>query len=236
MNSSSSSAIAAQVALEVATRTSKTAWDWLNARTRGFTLLLIGPSGSGKTTFFEYLQCGVLSPEAPPITTVEAETSTPLSLSIGPDERLKLHIRRFWDTPGQLGPMAHANLINEVRPHAVLLILDSTARVVDLKDWVLDFCVHVERVFHDSPASKENLRAFVCVLNKTDKQKGAQYFRSRSQAVRAYLAKGLARTFGPRAKAIPILQCVSVMTEHHNSRLIDAVIAKLAMQVKKDGK
>ena len=233
MNGLDPGAIAAQLGLQVMRRHSPKALDWIKSRTRGITLLLVGPSGSGKTTFFEYLHYGILSPESQHLTTVETTWSKPVSLPIGQNEHLKLHVRRTLDTPGQYGANAHANLIDEVRPHAVLLILDSTARVVDLRDWTRDFCVHADRVFRRHPARKRKIRSLVVCLNKADKENGARYFPTRSHAVRACLVDGLTPTLGAhRVQSIPILRCVSVLTSQHGSRFIDAAIAKLAMQVK----
>ena len=222
--------IAARLGIEIARRASPTALDWIKSRL-GITLLLVGPSGSGKTAFFRYLNYGVLFPESEHTTTVETTSSTPMSLAIG-NERLKLRVRRSLDTPGQIGAVAHANLIRTVRPHALLVILDSTAPVVDLKKWLSQFCEHAEPAIFDSAKRRRKIRSLIVCLNKADKGTAARYFKARRRAVRTSLEKGLEMALRVRhVKSIRVLPCVSVQSSHESS-LIDAVIAEVAMQVR----
>ena len=227
-------AISARLAISVLQRTAPAALERVTARIRGITLLLIGPSGAGKTAFFDYLNYGLLLPESEHVTTVQARSSGPLALSIGKDARLKLRVRRSTDPPGQHGPMAHADLIGAKRPHAVLLILDSTAPVPDLKAWVSEFCKHAERVFGQSSAHKRKIRSFIVCLNKADKSRSPQHFSARHRAVRECLVEGLAAALGNHyVQSIPILRCVSVLTSQDKpTLLIDTAIAKLALQVR----
>lgn len=240
MNGLDPGAIVAKLGIAVVQRTAPTAVDLITSRIRGITLLLIGPSGSGKTAFFEYLNYGLLLPESEHMTTVTPTSSTnPVSLTVGKNKLLKLRVKRSVDSAGQRGPVAHATLIDEKRPHAVLLILDSTAPVAALKNWVSQFCESAESVFRRFPARKRKLRSFIVCLNKADKNTSTQYLSARSRAIRACLVKGLASTLGTYyVKSVPILRCISVQTEppqNESTLLIDAVIARLATQVRKDG-
>ena len=152
---------------------------------------------------------------------------------MGQDQRLQLHVRTSVDPPGQVGALAHANLIKKERPDAILLVLDSTAPSADLSDWTSKFCRHAERVFLESLGYREELRSFIVCLNKMDKKRGRQYFSARRNAVRTCLEDGLANTLGKdRVDSIQILPCVSVRNSQYGTQLIDDVIAELAIQVK----
>ena len=200
---------------------------------RGITLLLAGPSQSGKTSFLRYLRYGRLSPELRHGTTLGDTPTAPLTVTMDQDQRLQLHVRRSLDPPGQAGAKGHADLMEEKRPHAILLILDSTSPSADLRDWTSRFCRHAERVFLESLGYRKELRSIIVCLNKFDKKRGRQYFSARRDAVQTCLRDGLANALGrERVDTIQILPCVSVRTSQYGTQLIDDVIAELAMQVK----
>ena len=206
---------------------------WIKTRARGVDLLVLGPSESGKTCFSDYLIHGLLRPEAEHITTIEVKRSSNFAIPIGRNNSLTLRVRRSIDTPGQIGPIAHANLIKEKRPHAILVVLDSSSRVADLRNWISEFCVHVDRVLRETPAAKKKIRSFIVCLNKRDKVNNAQHYKARSQGVRRELQDGLGSTLGEHyVNSIPIMECVSVENSVYGPKLLDAIIAEIAKQVR----
>lgn len=209
---------------------------WIKTYARGINLLIVGPSGSGKSSFFDYLVYGLLRRQSDHITTSTENRSPTFSIPLGRNESLRLRVRKALDQPGQLAPITQATLIKEKRPHAVIVILDSTATIADLKNWIAEFCEHADRVFRESSALRRKIRSFIVCLNKRDKLNTRQQYSSRSVAVRRGLNDGLASTFGTSyVKGIPIMQCVSVQTSEYESSLIDDVIVAIAKQVRQHG-
>ena len=220
------------LAISALERTAQSSLSWFTTRLRGITLLIIGPPNSGKTAFFDYLVSGYLFSESGHITTIKVKTSPTFSIPIGNNNTLNLRVRRSFDTPGQIGFLAQSDLIKNKRPHAVLLVLDSTTSASSLKNRTSEFCTNLSRVLNESPALKKRLRSLIICLNKRDKVRNAQHFSARFHAVRSELEKGLATTIGLQSvQSITVMPCVSVRTPVYASTLIDDVIAKLATQV-----
>ncbi|WP_420326102.1 GTPase domain-containing protein [Mameliella sp.] len=226
-------AVGIKFGIEVLKRTLPSGLAWVKTYVKGVNLLILGPSNSGKTTFSDYLIYGIFNPESQHITTVEETPSPTFEIKLGKGEALKLNVRKSLDEPGQVGPMEHANLVKLRKPHAILLVLDVSQPIEENKKWLLEFCEHFERVLQETGPLKKKIKSIIVVLNKRDKVANSAHYSSRSKAVRKILTSSLGGVLGAhRAKAIPVLPCVSVLSDGHGTAQIDAVISTFAKQVR----
>jgi len=205
-------------------------WARLRTYAKGKEILVLGPSSAGKSKFAQYLRLGTLDPEGSREMTYHLTKSPTFVVHVGADGRLALNVRRAVDTPGQTGPIQHALLVGERKPHAVIVLLDSTKSVSATSRWMSLFCNHLDTVLRRGHHIRRKLREIVVLLNKRDKI-DQPAFDELEQTVRAELDRYLAVPLGKqRAAAIPILECISIQTPQ-GSDLIDNVIAYLAQHL-----
>ncbi|MCL5281568.1 MAG: hypothetical protein M1376_16850 [Planctomycetes bacterium] len=202
---------------------------WLSRLTtyaRGKEILIVGPGSAGKTKFAQYLRWGALDPEGQRHMTYGITKSPAFVLGIGREPGLLLKVRRAVDTPGQVGPRHHANLVGRRKPHAVVVMLDCSTSLSATERWLCLFCNNLDTVLRRGSYAARRLDALVVVLNKRDQIDSGQSDELR-QAVRQVLHQYLSVPLGPeRVNAIPVLDCVSVQTGQ-GTTLIDGVVAQL---------
>lgn len=199
----------------------------LRTYAKGKEILVVGPSSAGKSKFSQYLRLGTLDPEGTREMTYHISKSPTFVVYVGPQGNLALNVRRAVDTPGQTGPLQHANLIGERRPHAVIVLLDSTKSLDATERWLRTFCGQLDTVLRHGHHIRRKLREFVVLLNKRDKIDNHELTDLR-RIVRTALDRYLGVVLGrDRCAAVPILECISVQTPQ-GSDLIDAVITHLA--------
>ncbi len=222
-------AIAVKVGIEAIKRTAPAGIAWVSTYIRGATILIVGPSASGKTSFSDYLNYGILSPISHHITTTEETSSPTFAIDIGNNSTLKLRVRKTLDEPGQIGPMAHAKLVKQHRPHAIFIVLDAKKPQADINEWASEFCENLERIIHESPPVRRKIKSIIVCINKRDVLNDENEFQLIVDNLRTLLTEKLRTIIGEqKAKQIPILPCVSVLTQNYGSTLADAAIAKLA--------
>ena len=227
------SAIGIKVGLELLRRTAPTGLAWLTTYTRGIELLIIGPGGAGKTSISDYLEFGILEEEGHHEKTLDIQKSTAFAISVGRDAALKLRIRRTVDVPGQTGPVEHANLIRERRPHAVLIVLDGTHTCKQLAEWMDPFCERLDHLLREDKRVARKLRGIVVALNKRDRVRRTTDYDARKRQVRSCLVNGLSEVLGRQfAKSISTLPTVAVQSKH-GTTMLDALIRKIARQLAK---
>ncbi len=202
---------------------------WLSRLTtyaRGKEILIVGPGSAGKTKFAQYLRWGTLDPEGQRHMTYGVTKSPAFVLGIGREQGLLLRVRRAVDTPGQVGPRHHANLVGRRKPHAVVVMLDCSTSLAATVRWLCLFCNSLDTVLRRGSYAARRLAAIVVLLNKRDQIESGQSDELR-QEVRQVLNQYLSVPLGvERASAIPILDCVSVQTGQ-GTTLIEGVIAQL---------
>ncbi len=202
----------------------------LRTYAKGKEILVVGPSSAGKSKFAQYLRLGTLDPEGTRLMTFHLTKSPMFVVHVGPDGSLALNVRRAVDTPGQIGPIQHAKLVGERKPHAIIVLLDSTRSVATTAKWLSLFSNRLDTVLRRGHYTKRKLREIIVLLNKRDKI-GNSEFKDLSEAVRAELNRYLAVPLGAkRAAAIPILECSPIHTPQ-GSALIDSVITYLAQHL-----
>ncbi len=195
-------------------------------RALGKEILVLGPSTAGKSKFTEYLRLGTLDPEGQREMTYRVRKTPAFTVGLGREQGVTLKIRRAVDTPGQVGPVEHAALVGRRKPHAVIVVLDSSKATVMTTMWLHLFCDRLDTVLRRRFTAKRRLSEVMVLLNKRDKIDGADFNRLREE-VAAVLQKHLAVVFGAeRVRSIPIMECVSVQTEE-GPVLIDRVVSKL---------
>jgi len=199
----------------------------LTTYARGKEILIVGPGSAGKTKFAQYLRWGALDPEGQRNMTYGITKSSAFVLGVGREQGPMLRVRRAVDTPGQVGPRHHANLVGRWKPHAVVVMLDCSSALSATVRWLGLFCNDLDRVLRRGSYAARKLDTIVVVLNKQDQIESGPSDELR-QAVRQVLNQYLSVSLGPeRASSIPILDCVSVQTGQ-GTTLINGVVAQLA--------
>jgi septum formation topological specificity factor MinE len=199
----------------------------LTTYARGKEILILGPGSAGKTKFAQYLQLGALDPEGQREMTYCVTKSPAFVVNVGQEQGLMLEVRRAVDTPGQVGPVQHANLVADRQPHALIVMLDCSSAVSSTIRWLHIFCSTLDTILRRGPYAVRRLKAIVVVLNKRDKISSTEVAQLR-QAVTEVLQQHLSVPLGAdRVRSIPILECISVQTKQ-GTALIDEVISELA--------
>lgn len=196
----------------------------------GKEILVLGPSGAGKTKFTEYLRLGALDPAGKREMTYHIRKSPSFVVGVGPSTRLALKVRRAVDTPGQVGPWQHGSLVGQRRPHAIIVVLDSTTALSTTVAWLRLFCSRLDTVLRDKSYVKRKLSEILVLLNKRDRIDSEQFHQLR-QGVKAVLEQHLSMVLGAeRVKTIPVVECISIQTDQ-GTDLIDYVIGHLTQRL-----
>jgi hypothetical protein len=216
--------------VETPRRTLVTWFSRLTTYARGKEILIVGPGSAGKTKFAQYLRWGALDPEGQRDMTYGVTKSPAFVLGIGREPGLMLRVRRAVDTPGQVGPRHHANLVGRRKPHAVVVMLDCSTSLSATVRWLGLFCNSLDTVLRKGSYAARKLDTIVVLLNKWDKIESGESEELR-QAVRQVLHQYLSVPLGvARVNSIPILECVSVRTGR-GTTLIDGVVAQLTARL-----
>jgi hypothetical protein len=131
---------------------------------RGNSVLLVGQARGGKTSFRDYLRYGFLDDEKPTEKTHDVTTTGAFKIDLGRDKELQLIFRSLKELPGQYGPVAHANLAFEHRPHALIVMSDLTAPLTGEPEkvastWLEEFCKHLETRWRAAGGKRNRLRS-----------------------------------------------------------------------------
>src|SRR5260221_5989464 len=140
----------------------------------GKEILIIGQARAGKTTFREYLQYGFFEDARENEETPDVEPTGRFDLAIGRDFALKLIVSSAVDSPGQVGPVAHANLAFQRNAHALIILLDLTTPLQREPDrasaaWLSRFCRRYDALWRANRSRKNRVRSIVVVMSKADR-------------------------------------------------------------------
>ena len=198
----------------------------------GKEILVLGPSTAGKTKFTEYLRFGVLDPEGKREMTYRVRKSPAFTVGIGQDRNVVLKVRRAVDTPGQVGPIEHATLVGRRKPHAIIVVLDSSRAALMMTTWLHLFCDRLDTVLRRGSYARRKLAEIIVLLNKRDKI-GSDDAEHLKQGTRRVLNQHLSVALGAeRVQAIPILECISIQTTDE-AVLINHAVSTLAERLAK---
>lgn len=199
----------------------------LIAYAAGKEILIVGPSSAGKTKFAEYLRLGVLDPEGTREMTYHLSKSPAFIVQVGPQQNLTLMIRRAVDTPGQTGPVHHANLVGRRKPHIIVVMVDCSKPIFATLKWLRLFSDRLDTVLRKGSYAQKRLDGILVILNKRDKINSGEAHRLRRD-IKDVLIRYLSIVLGDkRVLSIPIRECISVQTPR-GTALIDKVIQELA--------
>lgn len=219
-------AVVVKVGIEVMKRVTPGALSWIQNWVGGKVLLVLGPGGAGKTSFVNYLRDGILIPEDIHRKTVRIKKSSTYKIKMGRDESLELKIRKTLDTPGQVGPIEHANLIFGTMPHSVLIVLDCGKKISETRDWLSEFCEQFEQESRVNKRALKKIKAFVFLLNKSDKAT-AKKQNSLKKCVKEIFIEKCSAAIG-RARAKQVLVFPSTLVDNRDGgKLVDVAIATL---------
>ena len=219
-------AIGLKVAIDLVKRPAMSGVARVHTWLTGHEVLVLGPARAGKTSFVDYLQYGVLEPEQETAKTLDLRKSATFRLKIGRDSSLELKVRRAVDVAGQVGPMEHAKIVEERKPHAVVVLLDLSAPVTHSATWLTDFCKHLDERLRSNPGAKKRLKTIVFVANKQDALTPDAAVK-RIERFRQIVKKHLVLAFSTKVDSIPIMPCILVQKDNAIG-LADAITLRLA--------
>lgn len=229
----SAEAYALKLGAAVVTKHAPGVWSWLVTRFTGANLLVLGPGAAGKSSFIDYLLDGELRPaQHEHFATTVVVPHKQVTLAVGGDKRLVLRVKSTTEIPGQSNSAEHhANMVNEMRPTATLLLMDASTPLQETRAWIDVFCNRIAQFITTKEMPIDLLRTCIAAVNKFDLLQGPSDFDGIRQEVRAALHQGLAATGTEEvADRIPILPCVSVRTRF-GSVYINDVIVTIARRI-----
>lgn len=222
-------AVGLKLGMEILKKTTPTGLAWVSTYLKGKELLLLGPGGVGKSSISDYLEYGVLEPEDDHNRTHRVKKTSTFSLKMGKEGMLKLNIKRVVDTPGQVGPTAHAELVKERRPHAIIIVMDINYSIEIIEGWIIEFCEHLDELVRSNKKVISKLKSINIILNKTDKISDV-ILKSKKQDVKKSVTREFKSILGPqRSRKIPCDACISIQNDE-GSILIDNIIRKIAKE------
>jgi GTPase SAR1 family protein len=198
---------------------------------KGKTILVVGQDRSGKTTFVDYFQYGLFEDEKDTDKTYDVTPSARFNVKIGKAETLEVSVKTAVDVPGQIGPIAHADLVFESNPHAVLIFMDLTRPLrrdskISSIEWLTDFCKRLEAKWRINRHTRNHIKSIIIVLNKKDKV-DVKTIESRKRAFQKILDAELKDGRGQMLNDVAIIPCV-LINNSDGTKSADSVISHLA--------
>ena len=145
-------------------------WDWLMNQLYGKKILIVGPGRSGKTSFKNYLSKGILLNETATSKT-KLHSKFKGSIIKVNSGTFEIKLKSLTDSPGQIGPLIHAESVQEYRPHFLFVFLNCEETDESIK-WFQDFAESLYSIFRDYPDLVNRIKSIFIVLNKKDKLTG----------------------------------------------------------------
>jgi hypothetical protein len=229
-------AIAAEVILDLVARPAINGIARVHTWVTGNEILILGPARAGKSSFSEYLQYGLLEPEQETATTILPHKSASFRLKVGKGSSFEMKVKRAVDVAGEIGPIEHARLVEDRKPHAVVVVLDLDAPIGGrarnaTSPWVTKFCRHLKQRLAETPKMKKRLRSIVFIANKRDKVDETTATQ-RMAIYKEIIRKHLGEAFGPLSESGFVLPCILVRNPR-GTELADAVVSRIARSLLK---
>jgi GTPase SAR1 family protein len=222
-------AIGVKVGIDVLNRISPKGLSWLTTCISGKKILFLGPGGAGKTSFVEYMEFGALEPESDHNKTHSVRNTPTFEISMGRERALKLRVKKVTDTSGQVGAVAHAELVGQLKPHAVMIMLDLSGSTSTSEMWIKEFCEHLDSLSR-SKKFLSNIKTFIVVLNKRDKLNEAIYNKHKASTKASVTTNFEILIGAQRAKDLRVMPCITI-ENNDGAKYIDAIIRQLAKEL-----
>ncbi len=221
---------AIKAGVDVIVRVVPKGFEWIKSWWLGKEFLIVGQARAGKTTFREYFQYGLFEDIKDTPETADIESSERFDVGIGRNSALQLIISSAVDIPGQVGAVAHANLVFDRNPHALIIVLDLTTPLQGKPDrasaaWLTRFCKRLEVKWRVNRKRSNRLKSIILVMNKADKVQ-SQTIDARKQVYLKIIEAELQDARG-RVEDIPIMPCC-IVSNPEGTKMVDAVISQLA--------
>jgi hypothetical protein len=218
----------------------------------GKQIIVVGPKRTGKTSFLDYLELGILRAEQRTGRTLQLDLRENFVIELGKDLRLKIRVRKPFDSPGDIHPSKQVEYIERQRHHGIIIILDATKfktlavnpGLSELTDessigWLTEFCVHLNNLLHRDKKVTQSLKTMIVVMNKWDKLEKVDEDSDKrrkeefEQDVRSVLDEHLNNNFyskdGPRI--ISVFPC-ALVNSPLSDLLVKEVINTLALSLR----
>lgn len=226
-----------KVGVAVIQRTAPTGIAFIRSLFKGKKVLIVGQQRAGKTTFLDYLQYGLFEDEKETAKTFDITRSARrFDVKLGRDASLELSVSAAIDVPGQRGPAAHADLVLEYNPHALIVVLDLTQPLRGKTEnasanWLTEFCRRLEKQSRIKGHKQKRLNYVSVLLSKRDK-----VLEKKAESVQKEMSKILTTEFrearGKMENEIIIIPC-SLVTNPEGTKSVYSAIAHLAKSLAK---
>jgi len=218
----------------------------------GKTVIVVGPSRSGKTSFLDYLELGILRVEQQTRRTMGLEPRYNFVIEVGKDQRLKIRVRKPFDSSGDVAPFKQVEYIERQRPHGIVVILDAVRfKILEVEPehpeelnesctaWLTELCIHLNKLLNTNEKVAQTLKAMIVVINKWDKlpkvDDNAEKKRKEEfeETVRSILDKHLNNKFYSKdgTGVVNVLPCALVNNQLDDA-LVKEVISTLALSLR----
>ena len=220
-----------KVGVAVIQRAAPTGLALIKSWLKGKEVVVIGQARAGKTTFLDYLQFGLFEDEKDTSKTLDVLPSARFNIKMGRDSALELNVKTAVDVPGQIGAVAHADLVFDRKPHAVILVTDLTSPLRGESDrasaaWLSDFCKRLEARWRAKGRRANRIKTMILIMNKRDKV-DIRRVTSRKKEFQKILDSELREARGQMLNDIAIMPC-TLVTNPDGTKSVDGVIGHLA--------
>jgi hypothetical protein len=225
------SGIALKVGIEVLSRVTPKGYAWVKSKIVGRDILVVGQARAGKTSLQKFLQYGLFAEPDSPRTRADRVTAS-FTVSMGRDESLHLQVRKVVDTVGQVSAATHAALVNEYRPHVLMIVLDASAPWKGDDEsyagsYLAEFLDEFVPVFLSRYFVRRKLKAIFILLNKCDRLKESTA-KNLLRKAKDLVHQKISPSTGFAPRAIVIREC-SFLESYDKGVKASAIIQKIAL-------
>lgn len=224
--------ILVDVGIAIIERAGPSALTFLKSLLRGKRVLILGQARAGKSTFRDYLEHGIFEDERETDKTPEVKPGPRFTIKVGRNAALELSFKTVVDTPGQVGPVEHANLAYQHRPHALLIFTDLTSPLHGEPErasatWLSEFCRRLESKWRVNEQKRTNrIKSVILIMNKSDKV-GKDIVDLHKKEFRTIFTTELRDARGKMIDEVEIRPC-TLVTNPQGTRAVDSIIVHLA--------